>query len=171
MQLALRRAYYDLGGLGQSGETETEGGGLPTAGFPEVGGGSGEGAPYIDPETGLPVQFGIVTNTDPLPTIIPYGTTGGQMTGKVPPLNASQLASAISAGTVVLAKSLTGAAGIAAAKCSSGYATPQGACVQIATTAAGIGTGGQVIPGVSNQTLAIGVGVLLLFMFMGERRR
>jgi hypothetical protein len=104
-----------------------------------------------------------------LPTIIPYGTPGGQMKGPVPPLDAAKLASAISAGTVVLAKSLTGAAGIAAAKCSSGYATPQGACVPIA--GAGIGTGGQVIPGVSNQTLAIGVGVLLLFMFMGGRRR
>jgi hypothetical protein len=102
----------------------------------------------------------------PLTDIIPYGMkVEGQMTGPVPPLNTNQLAAAIKAGTVVLSKTLGGGGKV----CPSGYATPQGACVPVQDTA---GSSQALIPGISNQTLAIvGISLFALVMMSGGRRR
>jgi len=101
---------------------------------------------------------------DPLSSIIPYGQAGGQMTGAVSPLNPNSLVAAIQAGTVVLSKTLAGGGKV----CPSGYATPQGGCVPVQGAGAGAG---QILPGVSNQTLAVGAGILLFLMVMMKGKR
>jgi len=120
-----------------------------------------------DPDAGYAVTRdpGIPFGPQPANTdIIPFGERSGAMTGPVPPLNTNQLAAAIKAGTVILSK--LGAGGKV---CPSGYATPQGACVPVQGSA---GAGQPLIPGMSNQTLAIlGIGLFALVMIGGGRRR
>jgi hypothetical protein len=118
-----------------------------------------EGSWVIDPDTLEMVGPGTSLT-------IPYGQPNGQMTGPVPPLTASQLAQAITAGTVVLTKTLSGPAAVAGGACPSGYATPQGQCVAVQA----VQGAKQILPGVSNQTLAIvGIGFAALILMGGKR--
>jgi hypothetical protein len=194
MQLALRRAYYGFSGLGQSGETDVEGGALP--------GGTVETGP-----TGSSEEFLVYTQTDP----IPFGTAADcadlSLWSSVSARNAAcypivtgaptapgaelspaemeaeqirarawlstlNLPATITAGTHLALTAAQIASGLKAgtlkpsSTCPGGYlVSGTGQCAQASATA----TGSQILPGVSNQTLAIGL--LVLLMFMGGRRR
>ena len=170
MQLLLR-PRFGLGACDEYGICDTSEEAVAwSADQPPTGGyvpGATDVNPVIDPETGLPMVW--VTSQPELPpelrNIIPAGQKAGAMKGPVPPLSSSQLTSAIAAGTVVLSKSLTGAA--AGKVCPSGYATPQGQCVSLA----GGGVSAPIIPGVSNQTLLLmGIALFALVMIGGRKR-
>lgn len=150
MQLLLRPRF----GLGQSGETDFESGGLPGGTEEYSFEGSGEGAEAelpVDPSTlYAPPGYNQQASVDPV-------------TGR--PFNSAQLARSLAAGTVVLTSALTGsAAAAAAAKGCGKYATHQGQCVSVPG-------GASIIPGVSNQTLMlIGIGLFALIMIGGRKR-
>jgi len=161
MQLPLRRAY-GWGGLGQSGETDTEGGGLPTG---SIDFSSGE----TDPSAYFPApgyNIGTTPGVELTPTELAAEQTrarawlstldlpGSLTTGAKVALTAAQIAAGLQAGNLK-----------ASSTCAGGYLVAgTGQCVSSPA-----GAGAPLVAGISNQTLAIGVGVLLLLMFMGRK--
>ncbi len=152
MNVALR---HGLHGLGQSGETETEGGGLPGG---TIDFSSGEVAsPFVYTTPWTEDTIGVTSAT-------PEEQAAAQswLAHAFDPLNVNRIAQALKAGTIIASKVTPAGAKV----CPSGYAYPNGQCIQ--TT----GTSTQILPGVSNQTLAIvGIGLVALVMIGGGRRR
>lgn len=143
-----------------SGETTFEGGGLPTAGA-GLDNSSGEVLYYI---TGAP--------TAPGPTLSPEEFAAEQadayawIKANTTPVNATQLAQAIASGAIAVSALTSSGARV----CPSGYQFPNGQCVQTAAPSSGGGLlgGPEWISGVSNKTVALAVGgLLVLSMFMG----
>lgn len=78
------------------------------------------------------------------------------------PTAASRIAQAVASGAIVVSKGLTSSG---AKICPSGYAYPNGQCIQVAGSQ-------QLIPGIPNQTLVIvGIAFLALVMLKGGGRR
>jgi hypothetical protein len=132
---------------------------------------------YFDPEMeGIDWEY--VTEPDSTTTLVtgggyvgvPITTPGGGYVGVTPvqgstAFDPAKLLQMLTTGAVQVSK-LT-AAGKPA--CPSGYQYPNGGCVPPAVPG---GASKPILAGVSNQTLAIGVGVAFLFMMMaGGRRR
>jgi hypothetical protein len=153
MNVALR---HGLHGLGQSGETETEGGGLPGG---SIDFSSGEVAsPFVYTTPWTDETIGVTSATPE-----EQAAARTWIAHAFDPLNVNKIAQALRAGTIIASRVTPAGAKV----CSSGYAYPNGQCIQ--TT----GTSQQLIPGVSNQTLAI-VGfafVVAMVMFRGGGRR
>lgn len=157
-----------IAGLGDSGETDVEGSGLPTGG--SVDWSSGE----VDPSTYYQAP-GYDLTTVPGVELSPVELAAEQtrayawlqalpnvvnVAGKVA-LSASQIAQGIQQGVVK-----------ASSTCQSGYMVPGGQCVQ--AQGSQLSLSGQLIPGVPNKTLLIvGAGVLMLMILSqsGGRRR
>jgi hypothetical protein len=151
MNVALR---HGLHGLGQSGETETEGGGLPGG---SIDFSSGEVNPFTYTTPWTPATIGVTSATPE-----EQAAARNWLAHAFDPLAASKIAQALASGVIVVSKGLTpGGQKI----CPSGYAYPNGQCIQVSGSQA-------LIPGISNQTLAIiGIAFFALVMIGGGRRR
>lgn len=197
MQVALRRAYW--GGLGQSGETDVEGGALPGGTVEPGTSGSGEGTFHVYTQ-GDPIPFGTPADCADLSlwssvqarNAACYPLVTGSPTPAGPELTPAEmeaeqararswlsqlnLPSVLTAGAKVALTAAQIAQGVQAgaikpsSTCPSGYMVAGTAnCVQASGTA-----GAPLIAGISNQTLAIGAVIAFLFLFMagsGGRRR
>ena len=160
MELALRRGYHRRWpGLGQSGEVDTEGGGLP-------GGGIDFSSGEADPSLYFPAPGSTLTTTpgvDLTPDELAAEQTRASawlaqipgalsVAGKVA-LSAAQIAQGVAAGNIK-----------ASSTCPSGYLVAgSGQCV----TAPGSPS---IFGGISNTTLAV-VGVLFVLFALGSRKR
>jgi hypothetical protein len=173
MQLTLRRkpvgGYWrgQLGRLGQSGETETEGTGLPTDSTPDFNTQEYYESGYTGPGPGYNIET--TPGVELTPTELAAEQTRARSwlsenfpsvlnTGTKALMSATQIAAGLQAGAVKTSST-----------CPSGYMIAGGACVQ---QQAGAPAAGQpLIPGLDNRSLAIiGAGLAFLLLLGGKRR-
>lgn len=154
MELALRRSYY---GLGDSGEVDVEGVGLPGGLIDTSSGEFDPSAVFAGPGFNIGTTPGV--DLTPAELATEQSAARDWIAHSFDPTNVSKIAQAVATGALVASHGLN-AAGHPI--CTSGYAYPNGQCAQVS---------GQLVPGVSNQTLAIVGGVVLVLLLAGGRRR
>ena len=150
--------YGGWWGLGQSGETDTEGGGLPDM---TVSTSSGEVDPslmYADPGFNIATAPGELMSPEQIAAEQADARTWLQSIGAPAALTAAQVAAAVAKGFLQPTKTAA-----QRAACPGGYVFPNGDCAQVQTAA-----GAPLIPGIDNKTLLLVAAGLVFFMILSK---